>query len=509
VAFLKQIAAKDLLRQTGLVLSLIISLGAWAYASPVGSDPDGNFHLASIWCGSGYIEGQCEPPSVENMNAVPKVVKVPKGVALANGCRPGAPAYAAECTNALILDKNMPETSYNNEGRLYPNGYYWVASNLVSDDIASTVQKIRLMNIMVFVLLIIAVNLILPAGIKKSVNLTHLVFLMPLGYFLVASNNPSSWAISGLGTFWAFLYGFLTIDGNNRKVIAAGIFTVISATMATQARADSAAFVIVISLFVTVIAFVQNLKIRQQGYRRLILPLTLSIIAYLTFSSSGQSRAISSGLLGDESIDRDSLMIFLWNLTRLPALIAGIFGYPGGGGGLGWLDVAMPQIVSLGMLFLSGYLIAKSAGNRNRTEIICLFILLGIIIAMPIAILQQDGAIVGELVQSRYLLPSLMALSGLYFAKSSVLDDDGNFKSAKFLTLFVLVIAYLVALHTTIRRYVTGNDVMDWNLNRAREWWWEDIPLPMTVLSLGSFAYLTLVTLVLFESKRMKSTFNG
>jgi hypothetical protein len=503
--FLRRLGLKTLVRYVGLVMSLAVALGAWAYASPVGSDPDGNFHLASIWCGDGYKVGQCEPPSAESKDAVPKVVKVPNGVATANGCRPQEATYSASCTNGLILQRQMVETNYNNAGRLYPNGFYWVASHLVSDNVAQTVTKIRLMNVLLFVILITVANIILPSKIRKSLNITHLLLLMPLGLFLVASNNPSSWAISGLGTFWAFLYGFLTME-NHKKVIAAGIFTVITAIMATQARADAAAFVVVISVIVALISFIRNSEIRQQIYRRLALPLLIFIPAYLAYTSAGQNRAISSGLLGDVSYGRDPLAIFLWNITRLPGMFAGVFGFPGAGGGLGWLDVAMPEIVSLGMLFLFGFLMSQAAGHRALTEVITLFAFFGVIIAMPIVILQQDGAVVGENFQSRYLLPSLLALSGLYFSQSTILDDNKRFRSPKILMLVVLVVAYLVALHTTIRRYVTGNDVMDWNLNRAREWWWEDTPLPMTAFVLGSLAYATLVTLVIFENRRVKSS---
>lgn len=486
-----------------MVISLTISLGAWALASPVGSDPDGNFHLASIWCGDGYKVGQCEPPSEASKNILPRIVTVPRAVALANGCRPGETAYSASCTNGLLRDLEMVETGYNNAGRLYPNGYYWVASHFVSDNIASAVIKIRLMNILVYVLLVVAVNVLLPREISRSLNMTHLVFLMPMGLFLLASNNPSSWAITGLGTFWAFLYGFLTMK-NKKRVISSAFFSVVSAFMAIQARADSAAFVIVVGTVVAVIALIREKQYRPQIYRRLILPVIIFVPAYFTYTSSGQSRAISSGLLGDESYGREPLTTLLWNITRLPGIFAGVFGYSGAGGGLGWLDVAMPEVVSIGMLFLAAYLIAQSMTRRTRLEVITLLGFLGIIGAMPILILQQDGAFVGENFQSRYLLPSLVSLCGLYFSRSTILES--HLMTPKVLTSGLLSVAYLVSLHTTIRRYVTGSDVMDWNLNRDREWWWEGVPSPMSVLVVGSLTYTALVGLYIFDSDRSKST---
>ncbi|MGA1784996.1 MAG: hypothetical protein ACO39R_06415, partial [Pontimonas sp.] len=40
-------------RLAGVALAFVlglVGLGGWALSSPVGSDPDSDFHLASIWC---------------------------------------------------------------------------------------------------------------------------------------------------------------------------------------------------------------------------------------------------------------------------------------------------------------------------------------------------------------------------------------------------------------------------------------------------------------------------
>jgi hypothetical protein len=284
---------KCVLRNAVMIIALVVSVGAWSYASPVGSDPDGNFHLASIWCGDGFKENQCAPPSKESEDDIPKVVTVPRAVAVANGCRPMEAAYSASCTNELLLQADMTETRYNNAGRLYPNGFYWTASHLVSTNIENSVERVRIMNVLLFVVLLIAVNALLPIELRRSLNTTHVLLLMPLGLFLIASNNPSSWAISGLGTFWAFLYGFLTMT-SRLKMVGAAFFTLLSAFMAIQARADSAAFTVVISVVVSGIVIFKNSEMRGQIYRRLLLPLFILIPAFLSFSGSSQSKAISN-----------------------------------------------------------------------------------------------------------------------------------------------------------------------------------------------------------------------
>ena len=71
----KIVAKKDslfLIRWVSVaILSAILTLSGWALSSPIGSSPDDDFHLPSIWCGQGFRDGLCE----EDVN--PDLVQVP------------------------------------------------------------------------------------------------------------------------------------------------------------------------------------------------------------------------------------------------------------------------------------------------------------------------------------------------------------------------------------------------------------------------------------------------
>ena len=43
-----------------LPLALLVVFGSWAVTSPVGSSPDDDYHLSSIWCAGGERSGVCE-----------------------------------------------------------------------------------------------------------------------------------------------------------------------------------------------------------------------------------------------------------------------------------------------------------------------------------------------------------------------------------------------------------------------------------------------------------------
>ena len=464
------------------------------YASPVGSDPDGNFHLASIWCGSGLRTDKCEESPDRSNSNDSKTLYVPHAVAVANGCVPGNPGESARCTNEMLAIKTMDGISRSNSGGLYPNGYYWVASKLVTDNVEVSVILIRLMNVLILIVFLCVGNIVLPQEIKSGLNLSFLILLMPLGMFLVASINPSSWSISGLGAYWAFLYGFLTIK-DLKKRVTSGIFTVVSGMIALQSRADSAAFVIFVSIAIVFLAYARSTEPKRQITKRLLLPAFMFFPAFFSYIGSTQGSTIYSGFV-EGTYARDPFMTTLWNITRLPGIMAGVFGFGTAGGGLGWLDTAMPELVSIGTLFLSSALLVLSLGNRSKLENAVLIGFTSTIFLIPLMVLQNDAAYVGENFQSRYLLPAMIVLFGLFLSRPKFLDSRRISKTSQVVFSVTLSLIYLVAMHTTIRRYVTGNDVVGWNLNQGREWWWNGVYPPMTILFVGAISYAIMVSLV-------------
>jgi hypothetical protein len=60
-----------------------------------------------------------------------------------------------------------------------------------------------------------------------------------------------------------------------------------------------------------------------------------------------------------------------------------------------------------------------------------------------------------------------------------------------------LSLANSVALHTNIRRYISGDEIADWNLDRHVAWWW-DMPItPMVVWAFGTAAFAGAAALIL------------
>ena len=66
---------KDVLRKilwaAVSVMSIIFAFSSWAVTSPIGSSPDDDYHLASIWCGQGFRDELCEENADGSASEVP------------------------------------------------------------------------------------------------------------------------------------------------------------------------------------------------------------------------------------------------------------------------------------------------------------------------------------------------------------------------------------------------------------------------------------------------------
>ena len=64
-------------RLAGLTLAFVLGLvgiGGWAMSSPVGSEPDSDFHLASIWCTTADPGSPCDMEERRNRKMVPSAL---------------------------------------------------------------------------------------------------------------------------------------------------------------------------------------------------------------------------------------------------------------------------------------------------------------------------------------------------------------------------------------------------------------------------------------------------
>lgn len=481
----------------GLVATLLVpvlalvALAAWAFASPVGATPDEDFHLTSIWCAAGDRTELCEPSGDPTTRLVSPAFAEPP-------CFAYVPTESAACQRDALESSALIETDRGNFVGAYPPIFYGTMSIFATDDIAASVIAMRLVNALLFVALMTALVVLMPARHRPMVVLSYLVTLVPLGLFLVPSVNPSGWAIVGVGISWMALLGFVDRVDRARWGLAA-IFGV-SAVMAAGARADAGVFVV---LGIAAVLFLRFERTRRFALDS-ILPVAVALVCIAIVVSSAQLSSGIGGFGGTGSapvVDGSEaapvptgIGLLLTNIVNVPSIWAGAFG----SWNLGWFDTRLPEVVGLAGI---GVFVAIATLGFARMTWRKALVFSGAAAALwfiPVYTLTRGGDPVGLEVQPRYLLPLMIMLAG--FALLAV----GRWVVTIPLALRVTVVlasaaTQSLALYVNLRRYVTGDDVTGVNLDAGAEWWWSTVPSPMVVWVLGSLAWAGLIALMLLR----------
>ena len=456
-------------------LAMFGALLAWGMSSAPGSSPDDDYHMASIWCAAGDVEGQCEP------SASPHDRFLPRDLVKAASCFSFRPEQAASCPTS----QHLVRTDRGNwVDHSYPPYFYQFMHVFVTGDLSTSIVLMRAVNAALYVGVLTGLFFLLPRRMRPLVAWTSLVSAVPLGMFLIASVNPSGWAVLSATGLWLAMWGFFVQTGHRKWLL--GVLAVLLLLLGAGARADAAVYGVLAMIVAAVLAFR-----RERRYALdLLLPAALLVVAVLLFFSGGQSDIVS----GDTAVEDRQLslssLIFV-NAKLLPQLWAGSLGF----WGLGWLDTNMPGIVSITALTLFGAICfwGLRAGDwRKRLALAGVALAL---VVVPMYILIHDAVIVGEYVQPRYIYPLLILFGGVSlvgFARAGL----GLTRLQLSVAGAGLVAANSIALHVNIRRYVTGIDVHNFNLDWPIEWWW-DIPFsPMAVWAAGTAAFAIVVGLL-------------
>ncbi|WP_460943200.1 DUF2142 domain-containing protein [Okibacterium endophyticum] len=467
-------------------LLAFFALASWAYSSPVGSSPDDDFHLASIWCGLGERDGLCE-----TADSGPGA-KLPHDLVIDSVCFVFDSAKSAGCQSTLE-GGSLVEWVRGNFDASYPPVFYATMSIFASDNIETSVLIMRLFNAALFVGLITALFALLPIVHRPALLIQFVATVVPLGMFIIPSTNPSSWAIISAGVVWISVVGYLESTGFRRILFAtiAGIGVVVGA----GARADSAGYV--------GIAVIAVLIVRAKRSRAFLLaslfPVLLVCVALAFYLSAGQSTAAVEGL-GTSAQPSNLTFLAITNFINVPELWAGFLGQ----WRLGWIDTTLPHVVWVLGLGAAAALAFNGISAGGPRKYLAIGFLTACLWAVPTVLLTQSGALVGDAVQPRYILPLAVLLAGFVYLRSTRSQLVPNRVQLLALVLAIAV-ANSVALYFNIRRYVFGSDG-GLNINAHVEWWWANIPSPIVMWSAGSLCFAACLVLLAFYFRRSGRT---
>ena len=476
-----------------IILTGFFALSAWAFASPIGAPPDGDFHMASIWCAQGDRLGMCKVQKIKNSPQVelltPRTLsryQNPYG----HFCYVGNPGASAGCTN--VVD----ETSVSEliaSGRTYPVNqtstiFYDWSSRLSSRNTELSAFKIRITNVLFF-LAVTSLFLMMFKKYRVVTALALLVGLGPWGSFLISSIHPSSWTITLLPLFSVSLFVVI-----KEKSIALRIFAALVALWiwftAQDVRYDSRYFM-VIAIFV---AIAWGLKIRHEFISRSLWLKILGVAVIAIIYGRLLYPLVRSVFGAFEVSQLDK--VFNLTTTKVPLTVMNLFG---GNYGLGSSDTPLSDLVvfcGIASLFLVIYATAQRVSRKNW---LIVFLMSTFLLLLPLRA-ELDGVGTG----GRYILPLYLMCLVTYLAsvETSFARPLIASKTISRVLVSTLTLGNSIALHQTMRRYITGVDVIGWNLNQNAEWWWTVGPSPMTIWILGTIMFGVTATLVLQLARR-------
>lgn len=470
--------------------SLFFALSAWAFASPIGSSPDDDFHLVSIWCSSSATSNLCETGDQANQRIVPEIlIKAP--------CFAYKPEISASCLeNVGFSTEEKVTTDRGNFVGGYPPIFYWTMGHFAGTDFQLSILLMRFFNIAIFLALSFLTFLFLPYSRKGILLWSYLATSLPLGIFLISSNNPSSWAFIGVGISWIAFLGFVESKERVNR-LALGVVTLLATIIAAGARADAAAYVVIGVIVVTILK-VKTPELKKIRTLDLVVVIGILLISFYSFFSANQSISAINGFgnpvsqvggFGGEvevlnSVKPTGFGLFAYNLLNMPDLWTGMLG----SWGLGWLDTTLPSFVHVGSLAVFVSLMFTGFANLNKRKLFSLATVGIALLTLPLYVLTKGGSYVGTEVQPRYLLPLLVIFIGIGLLQGKK-HKISLTRGQLILIAMTLISIYFISLHFNIRRYVTGIEDMGFNLDENIQWWWDGMISPMGVLAIGSISF--------------------
>jgi hypothetical protein len=395
-----------------------------------------------------------------------------------------------------------PTTPDGNISQLHmtPALFYWTMGFLAGNNAVRSIWAMRLTNCLLALMLILGALYAARGSLRTAIAISWIVAVIPLGLYTVASTTPSSWAIMGLGTYWAYLLAYWRAPDSRARWIS-GVGTVVSAIVASGARTDAAAFVVVVTIAMAIFEWLPRRGGLRINPNLLMIPVVCLLSGLVVFRRSAQA-GVAMGGLPTEGVSYGSGPSLLFrNVQELPTLWSGAFG----GWGLGWLDTVIPLAVSFAITALVTALVFAGLRRTDLAKNLALLLVFSLVSALPLWILQRSEEIVGRQVQPRYLLPPLLVLLGVALTNHGSAEVLSLTKTQKAVAWAVVAGAQAVSLMFVIKRYALGTDGSLLNHGSQIEWWSTSVVSPTTTLLLATIAYAWVAYVVFFKIARRTS----
>ena len=485
------------------MVAVIAASLAWVVSSPVGSSPDEDFHVGSMWCPPPVDETGCQISTKDGE----KAVMVPQSLA-----KEYVTCYAFDHDNSAqcalnASDEELAPTLRWDDGN-YPWGYYQFAHLFVQHSTNRAVLALRAFNALLAIGLLGAIIALADSGLRRAISVALTVAWLPMGFYFIAGMNPSSWAMTGTFAFAAALLASTRSEGRRRVGLVACALA--GAVLACTSRGDSAFF-----LFVIAVALAFAVPLSRRIVPEACLACVASAVGIWVMS---RTNVAASHLASGSNVSGESWWHIMYlNVSALPDYLRGFVGYLFGPG---WNDVSYQGTVSSGASLVVVALLAWSLRSLSWRRVLSALVVAGAITGVPVVIGMRGHFSNVEVYQPRYMLPLFAVFLLMLLAPSPARDEGGrSLGSRPFrvpqgvagrvgtgLVAAVWALTNARALYLVIERYAFGHtahgmpiDLSTRNLSDGNEWWWPNAPVgPMAVWVVGALAGFVAIALAAY-----------
>lgn len=490
---------------------LWLALISWSLASPVGAEPDSDYHLARLYCAAG--EAECLGGSA------------PRDAT----CFSMRPEVPAECSDWGT--RQLPATAGISDSGHYPPFFYPVMSVFVGETLADTTLRVRLGNSTLTVVLVMVSVWLSAPGLRRTVALTWLVASVPLGISLLTSLNPNAWAVLGIAAFWGPLLSYLSAPGGSgamwgppasrRLQWARALFVLGCAGLALAGRSETQVLIPIATIGVAMLGWpwIVPDSAHHRLWRRWSLAallLLISTVAFLVYSPDKVDAIVRYGSdeIGAARIDYSGLGV----VQQVSNTVMGLLGVPGvPGAGLGTFDVPVP--VGATILVVSAYAgsVLMGVAQMYGRKALALTVYVAVVFTLMAVLWSR---VTSEYFQPRYFLPVSFVFVGLVLLpRPNWVDPFGWARDTSarvgspaqwVFVLAALAVANSLALLSTLLRYARGvvfersrsplaQSTPDINPSDLKaigrpSWWWDALPgSPFWLWLIGSLAFAVVV----------------
>jgi hypothetical protein len=369
-----------------------------------------------------------------------------------------------------------------------PSAFARVQHVFVGPDIEHSVRRMRVANVAVALVALGLLGLLAPSA-GSALGLALVVLAAPVGIFFVAAAHPQSWVYSLLPVGWLLADAGLSRWLATRSARWAGVGALGGALMwlAYDARPQDSWLFVGVAVLLLVVRHATAARLDRR------VRVALAAVALVTLAELLRRIGGPRGVVAQFSLQGAD---GAWNRLTVDAAGA-VRDLVAGTHALSSNDVLVPPIVGvLGVLAL-GVAMAAAHGGMARRAWATFGLLVGLVAYLP----WRKGDIG---VSGRYVWVLAAIALTYYFleCRAGGVAIAGMPRAARRVVVAAAGLANAFALHAHIRRYVTGSDVVGWNLNRDAEWWWPSGPAPMTTWLLGSAAFALAAGLLVLPERR-------